>query len=306
VCDLIAGRLRSQCAGKAADTDVTESSSTISLELDSKPQSVALARGMLSAVLESLGCEQELLDDVKMAVSEACNNVVLHAYGDGVGPMLVDLDIPGGELVVVVRDRGIGLAGREPALGRLGVGLPMMQTLAADAQFRDAVGGGTEVRMRFASNSRSSRRVDPAPRVLSGEPETPKLAGDVVVTHCPVTLLAGVMGRLAAITAAAARFSLDRLSDVRLFTDAVAAQLQTTCPAPVTFSLATTPRRLELALGPFEPVTARRLVPERSSLTASALPLLLADEWAREPFHGAELVRAVITDPGMPGRRATA
>jgi serine/threonine-protein kinase RsbW len=301
VCNLIAGRLRLQWAGKAADTDVTESSSTISLELDSKPHSVALARGMLSAVLEVLGFEAELLDDVKMAVSEACNNVVLHAYGDRVGPMLVDLETPDAELVVVVRDRGIGLSRREPALGRLGVGLPMMETLADHAQFLDAVGGGTEVRMRFGSNSRSLRRLEPAPRVLSGEPETPKPVGDVIVSHCPIPLLAGVMGRLATIIAAAARFSLDRLSDVRLFTDAVSAQLRTTCAAPVTFSLSTTPRRLELTLGPFEPLTAGRLVPERSSLTASALPLLLADEWAREPFHGAELVRAVITDPGTPG-----
>jgi serine/threonine-protein kinase RsbW len=290
----MAGRLRSQSAGKAADTDVTESSSTISLELDSKPQSVAIARGMLSAVLELLGFEPELLDDVKMAVSEACNNVVLHAYGDRVGPMLVELEIPDGELVVVVRDRGIGLAGREPALGRLGVGLPMMQTLAERAQFLDAVGGGAEVRMRFASNSRPPRRLDSAPRVLSGEREKPKPPGDVVVSHCPVLLLAGVMGRLATIIAAAARFSLDRLSDVRLFTDAVAAQLQRTCATPVTFSLAATPRRLELTLGPFEPVIAGRLVPARSSLTASALPLLLADEWTREPFD-------VISDPGAPG-----
>jgi anti-sigma regulatory factor (Ser/Thr protein kinase) len=295
------GRLGSRCAGKAADTDVTESSSTISLELDSKPQSVALARGMLSAVLELLGFDPELLDDAKMAVSEACNNVVLHAYGDGVGPMLVDLEIPDGKLIVAVRDRGIGLSGREPALGRLGVGVPMIQTLADHAQFLDAVGGGTEVRMRFGSNSRSARRPAVAPRAPSARPETPKPAGDVIVSRCPVPLLAGVMGRLAMIIAAAARFSLDRLSDVRLFTDAVAAQLQTTCAAPVTFSLATTPRRLELALGPFEPITAGRLIPERSSLTASELPLLLADEWAREPFHGEELVRAVITDPGAPG-----
>jgi hypothetical protein len=108
------------------------------------------------------------------------------------------------------------------------------------------------------------------------------------------------MGRLATIISAAARFSLDRLSDVRLFTDAVAACLQTTRAGSVTFALATQPRRLEVAVGPLEPTTAGRLVPERSSLSASTLPLLLADTWAREPFYGAELVRAVITDPGAP------
>jgi len=280
---------------------VTESSSTISLELDSRPQSVALARGLLSAVLELVGFEPELLDDAKIAVSEACNNVVLHAYGDHVGPMLVDLELSDGELAVVVRDRGIGLSGRAPALGRLGVGLPMMETLADQARFLSPDGGGTEVRMRFRSDSRSSRVLDVAPRAPSAEPETEKPGGDVIVSRCPVPLLAGVMGRLAMIMAASARFSLDRLSDVRLFTDAVAARLQTTYAAPVTFALATTPRRLELALGPFQSATAARLLPARSSLTTSALPLLFADEWALEPFHGAELVRALITDPGAAG-----
>jgi serine/threonine-protein kinase RsbW len=318
--------------GRRLTRTVTESASTISLELDSNPQSVALARGMLSAVLELLKCGPELLDDVKMAVSEACNNVVLHAYPDRVGPLCVDLELPAGTLVVVVRDRGIGLSTGAPAKGRLGVGLPMMETLADDAQFVEASGGGTEVRLRFGVDSQGPQGMEPdqhseraghaVPTAPSGRPRTEparvrpaaepaplkpaeparvRPAGEVVVSDCPTALVGGVMGRLATIISAAARFSLDRLSDVRLFTDAVAARLQTTRAGSVTFALATQPRRLEVAVGPLEPATAGRLVPERSSLSASTLPLLLADTWAREPFYGAELVRAVITDPGAPG-----
>src|SRR5438105_10527419 len=101
--ELPASRFGFQCAGKARDTDAFKNPSTVSLELDSKPHSVALARGMLSAVLELLGFGPELLDDVKMAVSEACNNVVLHAYDDRVGPLLVELKLGDRELGVVVR-----------------------------------------------------------------------------------------------------------------------------------------------------------------------------------------------------------
>src|SRR6478672_6337864 len=113
--------------------EVLTSSSTIKLKLESRPQSVAIARGMLSAVLELLGFEAELLDDVKMAVSEACNNVVLHAYGAAVGPLYVDFELTGKRVGVTVRDEGIGISELAPAEGRLGVGIPMMQTLAEEA-----------------------------------------------------------------------------------------------------------------------------------------------------------------------------
>ena len=252
-------------------------------------------------MLELLGLGPERLDDVKMAVSEACNNVVLHAYGDRVGPLFVELELSDGEIGVVVRDRGSGLARTEPAEGRLGVGLPMMQTLADDAQFRDVDGGGTEVRLMFGWDSEGLRHLDREAPPLLADPASARPAGEVVVWHCPVPMLAGVLGRLATILAAAARFSLDRLSDVRLLTDAVAARVEAVSAEPVTFALATTLRRLELALGPLAPGTGGQLVPERSSLTASSMPLLLADEWRPETSGGgAELVRVVITDSRGP------
>lgn len=279
---------------------MNKSSSTISLELNSKPQNVAMARGMLSAVLELLGFGPEQLDDVKMAVSEACNNVVLHAYGDRIGPLFVGLELTGGQLAVIVRDRGTGIEQREPAEGRLGVGVPMMRTLADDIEFLDVAGGGTEVRLKFGWEPRCRQHFDPHTGRRLTDMSRAKPAGDVVVSQCPVPLMAGVLGRLATIIAAAARFTLDRLGDVRLLTDAVAARVQSTSVDPVSFALVTGPRRLELALGPFQPGTGGRLIPERSSLTASSLPLLLADEWALEPLGGSELVRVVITDPGAP------
>jgi anti-sigma regulatory factor (Ser/Thr protein kinase) len=41
---------------------------------------------MLSGVAEFLSIDPELLDDLKTAVSEGCNNVVLHAIGPGAPP----------------------------------------------------------------------------------------------------------------------------------------------------------------------------------------------------------------------------
>ena len=56
-------------------------SSAVRLELDSRPERVALVRGMLVGLGGLLAWDAVLVDDLKTAVSEACNNVVLHAYG---------------------------------------------------------------------------------------------------------------------------------------------------------------------------------------------------------------------------------
>jgi anti-sigma regulatory factor (Ser/Thr protein kinase) len=278
---------------------LTATSSTIRLELDSKPQSVALARGMLTAVLELLGFGAELLDDVKMATSEACNNVVLHAYGDGIGPMLVDLDVTDGKLAVIVRDSGVGITNRAPAEDRLGVGLPMMETLADRAEFRRGEEGGTEVRLTFGWNSGRRHAGPAAASVLAGRPERPKPGGDVIVCGCPLGMLATVMGRLATIVAASARFSVDRLSDLRLLTDAISADAQSLSCAAASFAMSGGFRRFELLVGPLELGESQLLLPNSSS--PSSLPWHIADQYGSERLDGFEAVRIVITD-GPPGR----
>jgi serine/threonine-protein kinase RsbW len=52
----------------------------VRLRLESRPQTLTIVRGMLGGVAELLAIDPELLDDLKTSVSEACNNVVLHAY----------------------------------------------------------------------------------------------------------------------------------------------------------------------------------------------------------------------------------
>ncbi len=65
---------------------------------------------MLSGVAEQLAMDPELLDDLKTSVSEACNNVVLHAYHGEPGPMDIELFIDEASVRVSVQDRGIGLS----------------------------------------------------------------------------------------------------------------------------------------------------------------------------------------------------
>ncbi len=82
---------------------------SVRLELENRPENVALVRAALTGLAEAAEFDEELTTDLKTAVSEACNNVVLHAYEGGPGPMYVTV-ILGPELIdVVVTDRGTGI-----------------------------------------------------------------------------------------------------------------------------------------------------------------------------------------------------
>lgn len=92
------------------------------------------------------------IDDVRLALSEALTNAVIHAYvGQVAGSITIELRVSAARchLEAQVTDGGRGLVPREDSPG-LGLGLPLM-TQAADAiDFRDAPGGaGTQVAMTF-------------------------------------------------------------------------------------------------------------------------------------------------------------
>src|SRR5437868_10102568 len=91
------------------DPTVTDDTPTITLRLESSPETLTLVRGMLGGVAELLQLDPELLDDVKTAVSEACNNVVMHAYEGASGPLSVCLYAQDDGLEVIVRDHGRGI-----------------------------------------------------------------------------------------------------------------------------------------------------------------------------------------------------
>ena len=124
----------------------------IRLSLSNRPENVALVRQMLAGLAEAVGLDGVDLNDISTAATEACNNVVLHAYEGGEGPLEIDVYAGAEAIEVVVRDRGGGIP---PQIGRpeegSGIGLSVIQTLARRAEFRDTADEGTEVRMEFAT-----------------------------------------------------------------------------------------------------------------------------------------------------------
>ena len=90
-----------------------------------------------------------MLHAVRLAVSEAVTNVILHGYRNGsTGAFTVQIEARGDELHVLVRDDGCGMSPRTDSPGA-GLGLPLIASLAGTVSVTTPPEGGTEVRMTF-------------------------------------------------------------------------------------------------------------------------------------------------------------
>jgi serine/threonine-protein kinase RsbW len=268
----------------------------VSLHLESRPQTLTIVRGMLGGLAEVLAIDPELLDDLKTAVSEACNNVVLHAYAGDPGPMRVLMFAEPGRLRVSVQDDGVGLS--SVATGpeeNHGIGVSVIRALTENASFASPDGGGTTVQMDFAGR-RDGHELFRAPAAAAPEQTVgPIQPGEVVVTLSPVDLFAPVLGRLARTLAATAHFSLDRFSDVYLVTDTIAAHASgASASSRIGARMMASERRLELVVGPFRLGTGAML---QAGATERPSPLaLLSDEVSVERAGETELVHVVVID----------
>ena len=232
--------------------------------LPNRAENVAIIRQALTGIADAMRLENGLLSDIKTAVSEACNNVVLHAYAGREGPLEVYVCPGEDELDVVVRDEGQGIKPNppEPDAGVQGVGLSLIQALTHHVEFRGASGEGTEVRMGF----RASGLVEPTTAANEAEDQVDPPTGDLVLSVTAGALAAPVLGRVTAMLAARASFSVDRLADVVLVSDAIAAHAPTEIVGRhIHMGVDTTVGALDVRVGPLEPGGGRRLV------TASAL-----------------------------------
>lgn len=121
----------------------------LEISLPARAENVAVIRHVLSGIGDALALHPEVLSDIKLAVSEACANAVVHAYPTGHAGLLdLELSATDGHIEVVVRDHGSGMMPRADSPG-LGVGLPLMASLAESLELSNRADGGTEVRMSF-------------------------------------------------------------------------------------------------------------------------------------------------------------
>jgi serine/threonine-protein kinase RsbW len=253
----------------------------VCLTVSNQPENVLLVRETLSGLADTVGVDGVELNDIRTAVTEACNNVVLHAYDAAGGPLHVELYLTSEAVEVVVRDHGKGIKPhiRGEQEDALGIGLSIIQALAPRVEFKDVEGGGTEVRMEFATpNAR------PLEQLAKGAYEPPALTSSELATTSGVALapsaLAGkVLPRVVCVLAARAHFTTDRISDAELVADELVSQAFSRSANPhLTVAVSVAPRELELRVGPLRSGGAQELVDRAESGAGTAVIEKLTDD----------------------------
>ena len=114
------------------------------------PEAVSWARDITARFAASAGIGAQQLEDLRLLVSEAVTNVVLHAYeGSGGGEVHVIAAVVPGELWIVVADDGEGMRTEPGESSGLGLGLALMAQLSDNLTIASRSNGGVEVRMMF-------------------------------------------------------------------------------------------------------------------------------------------------------------
>ena len=123
---------------------------TLDVAVPAEAVRLAEVRAAVRDFLEDLGAPERDRQSVVLAVSEAANNVVTHAYRDRptVGELRVQAHVEADHLAVLVADDGQGVAPRPDSPGA-GLGMPLMATLAESLSVTHTDSGGTLVILNF-------------------------------------------------------------------------------------------------------------------------------------------------------------
>ena len=146
------GNVRTRHVPNLAPIESRESD--VRLVLPARPENVAVVRHVLGAFAEALDLPSDVVEDMRLAVTEACTNVVRHAY-DGLEPGRLEIVIrPDGDLLdVIVSDSGRGI-GPSPDTDGPGLGLPLIAALAHSLEIQHAPHAGSRLAMSFVRRPR--------------------------------------------------------------------------------------------------------------------------------------------------------
>ena len=129
----------------------------VRLTFPAKAEYLLLARLTLSGLARELPIEEELLADLKLAVTEACGNVVRHAYPGDEGDVSLVVTIGDSRLLLTVEDYGAGIRAPDVTVDGLdelseplesGMGMPIIRAIVDELAVEEGSDGrGTVVRM---------------------------------------------------------------------------------------------------------------------------------------------------------------
>jgi serine/threonine-protein kinase RsbW len=217
------------------------------MKLPAKAENVAVVRHALAGIGERIGMDEAGLADLKTVVTEACTNVVVHAYPDGCGPLVVEAEVDSEGMTVTVSDSGAGISPQADSdRPSLKLGLSLIAALSSSFSISGGLDRGTEVMMRVPLRGGGA----------NGGKSPQELAPEMLGTEIAVgrsELLEPVLARLVGAFAARRDISVDRVADAVLVTDAISvAAPGRFVDGCVRLGLGETEGGIELSLGPME------------------------------------------------------
>jgi anti-sigma regulatory factor (Ser/Thr protein kinase) len=114
-----------------------------------EPTDIGTMREKVAAFAARRGVDEQLLDDVRLVVSEAVTNAIVHGLRDRRdGVIVVRAALTATQLLIEVTDDGVGLS-PHPEAGGMGAGLDLIRAVTADMRLSSTRDGGTELAVAF-------------------------------------------------------------------------------------------------------------------------------------------------------------
>jgi stage II sporulation protein AB (anti-sigma F factor) len=126
----------------------------IRLEFISKGENVALARITIAALVSQLELTLNDLEEIKVAVSEAVSNAIIHGYQNKPEGMITVTGVIAGDMLILeIIDQGVGIPDIDKAMEpeyttdpeRMGLGFIFMKSFMDEVSVESKVGCGTKV-----------------------------------------------------------------------------------------------------------------------------------------------------------------
>ncbi len=125
----------------------------IKLSIPNKAEYVSVIRLTATGIANRMGFNIEEIEDIKIAISEACTNAITHGLCKEEENFYIDFRTDGKKLVVSVYDNGKGCLShniKKPRLGELkegGLGIFIIKSLMDDVEILSNKGKGTVIKM---------------------------------------------------------------------------------------------------------------------------------------------------------------
>jgi serine/threonine-protein kinase RsbW len=138
-----------------AEEEELEGMRTVRLRIPARAEYIALARLALSGLADIVELSEELVADLKLALTEAVSNSVRHAYADEGGFVSIAYELSRGALAIEVVDDGAGFDPERPPLlegeelTEGGLGIAIIRTIADEFELHSQPGVRGS-RLRFA------------------------------------------------------------------------------------------------------------------------------------------------------------